>query len=292
MAVQTATTGQLENASREMIVAARFSEEHSTPAVSLVEQFRLAEGHDTLVVPKVGRMTMGTLVDGQEITDEQSIGMTTVNTSPSEVGGKVILTDKLLRQNTSDIWRVVGQQLGDASARIKDNDVTALYASLNGGTVLGAAADILSAAKVSRIIAVAKANRYGRRLRGVLHPNQMYRATADLATVGSGATTTRPIPQGISERQLGDFFRFTIGGVPWFEDGNITRDSSGDSVGAIFNSDALGFLTSVAMKRERERRATLRGWVLVVSSDYSAFEIDDTKGAGLRYDSADPSTTT
>jgi len=292
MAVQTSTSGQLENASMEMIATARYTEEHSAPIINLIERFTLGQGHDTVVVPKVGQMTMSALNEGQDIVDEQAIGMTTVSVTPSEVGAKVIVTDKLLRQSTQEVWRMVGRQLGDGMGRKKDIDAAALFTSLNDGTNLGAAGDIFNASKASRVIAVAKANKYGQNLRAVMHPNQIYRAAASLSTVGSAAAVTYPIPQGISERQLGDFFRFTLSGVPWFEDGNITRDTSDDAIGAIFNKDALGLLVSLEMTRERQRDASLRAWELVVVSDYAAFEIDDTKGAGLLYDAADPSTTT
>ena len=50
---QTSTTGSLENASREMIVSARFTEEHNAPCMELVEKFTLQSGNDTLIVPKV-----------------------------------------------------------------------------------------------------------------------------------------------------------------------------------------------------------------------------------------------
>ena len=50
---QTSTTGSLENASREMITSARYTEEHNAPCMELVEKFSLQKGSDTLIVPKV-----------------------------------------------------------------------------------------------------------------------------------------------------------------------------------------------------------------------------------------------
>ena len=41
---QTSTTGSLENASREMITSARYTEEHNAPCMELVEKFTLQKG--------------------------------------------------------------------------------------------------------------------------------------------------------------------------------------------------------------------------------------------------------
>ena len=68
---QTSTTGSLENASREMITTARYTEEHNAPCMELIEKFTLQKGSDTLIVPKVGQMTVGALVEGQDLVDEE-----------------------------------------------------------------------------------------------------------------------------------------------------------------------------------------------------------------------------
>ena len=100
---QTSTTGSLENASREMITTARYTEEHNAPCMELIEKFQLQKGSDTLIVPKVGQMTVGALVEGQDLVDEEEIGMSTVSVQASEVGAKIIITDKLLRENSQQI---------------------------------------------------------------------------------------------------------------------------------------------------------------------------------------------
>ena len=88
---QTATTGNLENAQKIIISAARYTEEHNAPAMALIESFSLPKGAKQVTVPKVGQMSMSDLVDGQDIVDEEEIGMTTVDLTASEVGAKVII---------------------------------------------------------------------------------------------------------------------------------------------------------------------------------------------------------
>lgn len=287
MAVQTSTTGQLENAAKEMIATARFSAEHSTPSMELIEHFKLATGHDTLVVPKVGRITLDTLAEGQDIVTEKDIGMTTISVSPGEVGGKVIITDKLLRQNSQDIWRIIGRQLGDGQSRRYEEDIVALFPALNGGTEFGTAGSAFSAQNAGRAISIAKTNRMGNNLRVVHHPNAIFRLGTDLRVIGSG--TIAAIPKGFSEDRLANYWTgIKIGGVPFFETGIITRDANDDAEGAIFDKGALGILTQLEPTRERQRDASLRAWELVIVSDFVAFEIDDTMGRGLLFDAVDP----
>ncbi len=86
---QTATTGNLESASKIIIGTARYTEEHNAPALALIEPFTLPKGAKQVTVPKVGQMTMSDLVDGQDMIDEEEIGMTTVDLTASEVGARL-----------------------------------------------------------------------------------------------------------------------------------------------------------------------------------------------------------
>ena len=285
---QTSTTGSLENASREMIAAARFTEEHNAPCMELIEKFNLEKGSDTLIVPKVAQMSIGALQEGQDMIDEEEIGMSTISVTTSEIGAKIIITDRLLRQNSQDIWRLVGRQMGDAMARKKDEDVISLFSALNSGTSFGSSGTTLKLANVSSCIGIAKADKYGSDLRIVHHPSAILTLISEMT--GGCQATPRPIPAGLSADRLDQFWTgLRVGGVPIFEDGNIDKGAA--SVGAIFDKGALGILQSVSMNQERERDASLRATELVVTADYGAFEIDDSRGAPMTYTSADPSTT-
>ncbi|MDP6496031.1 MAG: hypothetical protein QGI09_11615 [Dehalococcoidia bacterium] len=287
---QTATTGNLENAQKVIIAAALFTEEHNAPALALIESFSLGKGEKQVTVPKVGQMSMSDLQDGQDIVDEEDIGMTTVDLTASEVGAKVILTDKLVRQSAPNVMSIVGRQLGDGMARKKDTDVQALYTNLNGGTNLGLASKELSAVNLTGCIAYAKSNKFGNKLYVVHHPNAIAEFVKSAAVTPS---VNYPVPRGWSEDLLKDFFvgLRPLNGVPVFEAGNIPEDSSGDGIGVIADQGALATLTSVKMRTERERDASLRGTEVVITADYGVFELDDSRGAGLLYNITAPDTT-
>ena len=285
---QTATTGNLEKAQKTIIATSRYTEEHNAPAMALIESFDLPKGAKQVTVPKVGQMSMSDLQDGIDIVDEEEIGMTTVDLTASEVGAKVILTDKLVRQAADNVMSIVGRQLGDGMARKKDTDVHALYSGLNGGTTLGAAGATMSLANVAGSIAYTKANKFGSQTYILQHPNAVF----DIANTAVTASSTYPVPAGWSEDLLGNFFSGLrpLNGVPIFEDGNLSVDASDDAVGVIADKSALAVLKSVDTRTERQRDASLRATELVMTADYGVFELDDSRGAPLTFDAAAPST--
>ena len=283
---QTATTGNLENAQRIIISTARYTEEHNAPAMNLIEQFSLPKGSKQVTVPKVGQMDMSDLVDGQDIIDEEDIGMTTVDLTAAEVGAKIVITDKLARQSAQNVFSIIGRQLGDGMARKKDKDVLALYSGFS--TDIGAAGRSMSLANVSATVAYAKGNKFGSEVYIVQHPFAVW----DIANTAVTASTTYPVPAGWSQDLLGNFFSGLrpINGVPIFEDGNITIDSRDDAVGVCADKSALAVLKSVDTRTERQRDASLRATEVVITADYGVFELDDSKGVALTLDAGTPAT--
>ena len=281
---QTSTTGNLENAQKIIISAARYTEEHNAPALALIESFSLGKGEKQVTVPKVGQMTMSDLQDGIDIIDEEDIGMTTVDLTASEVGAKVIITDKLLRQSAVNVMSIIGRQLGDGMARKKDTDVLDLYTNLNGGTKLGAATKFMKASNVQAVIAYAKANKFGNQLYILHHPNAVAYLAKESATVAS--STSAELSNGWSADRLKSFWSGLrpMNNVSIFEDGNISEDSDGDGIGVIADKTAMCVLNSVSTKTERQRAASLRATEIVMTADYGVFELDDSRGAGITFD--------
>lgn len=299
--VQTATTGNLANAQRTIIEQARQTQEYNAPSWQLIEKIALPRGASTVTVPKVGQFTISDLVDGQDMTDEQSIGMTTVDLTATERGAKIIVTDKLVRQNgTTSIFSIVGRQFGNAAARKQDRDVQALYSGLNGGTAYGQASAAFDLSAFSATIAKSKGG--GRTSSGELqgepfmpdyalhHPHATYQVVRSATAIGSG--TAMRVNDRREERFLNAFYtRISFNGVDLYESGNLDIDSSGDATGVIAQRDALVGLTSVNWRTERERDASRRAWELNHVADYGVFELDDAHGAPLLYDATAPSDT-
>ena len=289
---QTATTGNLENAQKIIIAASRYTEEHNAPALALIEQFSLPKGAKQVTVPKVSQMSVSDLVDGQDIIDEEDIGLSTVDLTASEVGAKVILTDKLVRQASDNVFSMIGRQLGDGMARKKDTDVIALWPSLNGGTVLGADGREMSTANTHAIISNAKANKFGNQLYIIHHPNAVATLSKQSATTADTAAAGG-LTNGWSVDLLKNFYSGLrpINNVSIFEDGNIAKVASVDSgYGVIADKTAMAALTSVDTRTERQRDASLRATEVVMTADYGVFELDDSRGAAVQFEIGDLST--
>jgi hypothetical protein len=216
--------------------------------------------------------------------------MSTVDLTASEVGAKVILTDKLVRQASDNVFSMIGRQLGDGMARKKDGDVLALYTNLNGGNKLGATTKELTADNITACIATAKAEKFGTQLYILHHPNAVAALAASAAATASA--TSSEISSGWSADLLKNFYSGLrpINGVSIFEDGNISEDSSGDGIGVIADKTAMAALTSVDTRTERQRDASLRATEVVMTADYGVFELDDSRGAGLTYKISDLAT--
>jgi len=287
MPIQIASEAGLAEAQRIVIAEVMYTAEHSAPCINLVRKFRLNQDEKQITVPKVGQMAAANLADGQDITNSATIGMTSTDLTTGEVGLKCILTDKLLRQEQPDLFRVIGRQMGDAMARKKDTDIIALFSALNGGTTLGSANCTWTMAKLGAMIAYLKNKKAPFPIAVVQHPYAVYDLIAAMTLTPSA---TYPMPHGFSEDLLKDFWKLTVNRVPVFEDGNITPDSSDDAVGAIFSEEALCIVESLAPRTERERDASLRAWEVVVVGDYGCFELDDSYGAAVTIDAAAPAT--
>ena len=288
MAVQTSTSGNLQNMSRIMLAQARYTEEHNAPLVGLIEKFNLGKGEYKLEIPKVAQMDAEDLAEGQDMIDSEDIDVSTVTATTAEVGLKVIITDTLLRQNNEDVYKIIGRQMGDAMARKKDTDIIALFPSLNGGAPLGADGADLTLAFASALIANAKSGKFGSDLFAVHHPNAIWK----LATSVGNTLATYPLPDAFNKPAVKDYYSgIKLSGVPFFEDGNIAKIGTTDSgYGVIADKTAMGHLSASGRTEERERDASLRAYEVVVTEDYAVFEVDDSKGAAIRQEILDPAT--
>jgi len=283
---QTSTSGNLQNMSRIMLAAARYTEEHNAPMVGLVEKFNLGKGEFQLTIPKVGQMDAEDLVEGVDMVDSEDIDVSTVTATTAEVGLKVIITDTLVQQNNEDVFRIIGRQMGDAMARKKDTDIIALFSGFS--TALGADDRSLLLSNASALIANAKANKFGNDLFVVHHPNAIWK----LASSIGNTLATYPLPDAFNNPAVSDYYTgVKIAGVPFFEDGNIAKIGTDDSgYGFIGDRTAMGHLAARERREERDRDISLRAFEVVITEDYAVFEVDDSKGASARYEIGDPVT--
>jgi len=283
---QTATTGNLEAAQNIIVAKCRYTAEFNSPCVNLIEKFTLGKGAKSITVPKVGQMTVSALTDGIDIVAEQDIGLEYTELTTSEVGGRIVLTDKLMRQFNEDVFKIVGKQLGDAMARKRDTDVIALFSGLNGGTAYGADDKYMSMVNASACVANLKGgNKAPDPIVAVHHPHALSYLVRSAGAIGS--TYYMGILGDYTAELLRNYWKINLDGCNFFQDGNIAAIAGSDSgYGAIFSKGAMAFVESKAPNVERERDASLRAWEVVIVADYGCFELDDNYGAAMRYEVA------
>lgn len=289
MPIQSATTGNLENAQNIILAKARYTQEHNAPVINLFEKFTLSKGAKQITVPKVGQVTFANLTDGVDMTDTADIGMTTVDLTTAEVGCKFILTDKLVRQANDSAFAMVGKQLGDGLARKKNRDGIALFSALNGGTALGADNIDLEIINLGACIAFARANKFPNPVHLVHHPNAVYMCMTSMAIMPE--TAGDPLAGADSERSalLKNFYKMRFDDVGIFQTGDIDKVAGQDSgYGAIFSENACAYVESVGFQRKEQEDISLRATEIVVVADYGVFELDDAYGAPLLYEIGNP----
>ncbi len=297
MAIQTATTGNLENAQNIILAESRYTAEHNAPCAQLIEHFNLSKGAKQMTVPKVGQMTAVALTDGVDLVSSSDIGMTTIDLTTGEVGLKVILTDKLVRQENEDVFRMVGRQMGNAMARKKNRDIIALFTALNGGTTLGVDNASLTVSMATAVVAYATANKFPNPVYVVHHPNCLAFLSRSIMAIGAGSGVVHTqyysgIMGSVSEELLRNYWAININGVNFYQTGDIDKYSTEDSgYGAIFSKSAMCILESLAPTTARERDESLRATEVILVSDYGVFELDDTYGAPMLYEIGAISTT-
>ena len=278
---QTSTTGNLQSMSRIMLTKARYTEEHSMPVVQLIDRINLSNGHYQVDIPKVAQMTASDLTDGVDFIDSEEISPSIVSATAAEVGIKVIVTDRLLRQNNESVFSIIGRQMGDAMARKKDTDAIALFSGFS--TSYGADNALFNIANISGVIGNAKKEKIGTDFI-VHHPLAVWKMTSTV----NNLLGTYTLPDAFNKPPVKEFWSgIKLSQVPIFEDGNIEKNSNDSGYGVIASRDAMGYLVASGKSERRQRDESLRATEVVIVEEYGMFEADDSRGAALLYDFPD-----
>ena len=291
MAITTATTGNLADAQRILVGEGRYTAEHAAPMKQLVSLFRLKKGEKQLSLPQFGQITANALTDAVDMVSDTVLPTeTTVTITTSEVGAKIILTDKLVRQMNEDVFRVAGKLLGNAMGRKLDKDLLALLDGFSNA--LGSAGTAITVGHITAALAQLKGglgtgdtDPAPDPIYAVIHPHQARVLMAALTPTG-----TYPFPEGPSADILRKYFTAQLQGwgIPIFGDGNLTPDSSDDVKGGVFSKEALYLCWQDEWDVEQERDASLRATELVIVGDYGVGELRNAYGIEMLFDAAAP----
>jgi N4-gp56 family major capsid protein len=283
MASDFATDPTTTSTYDDVSYAAIITDEVKDALMAVVVTPALLDFHDlagqasnSVKVPKADKFTAASVAEGTELTNT-ALTTASVTGTAAEIGIMATITDVL---EVSDIPAAHGarlRQLGRAIGDKLDVDICALLGGFS--TAVGATTvDITLSNLLDAIynLEVNDAAGLGS-IVAVLHPRQV----ADLRTeleADSASIYTNTSPNSLSKSMAGYFGSWF--GIDIFQSTNVpTANAAADRAGGIFVRDyALGLVQKWAARVEAMRWPPIRGWVLVATSMYGVFEIEDLAG--------------
>lgn len=308
------------NVLKLLIAAARMTPQLDGNLTTLVTKDTLPSGQGTTWnSPKFGTYTAYSLSQGVDMAQQQDLTVTNIVITPAEVGVQAVYTWKSLAQWSENVLARGGQIMRRAMDRKKDIDISSLFSGLDRSA--GAAGQILTVghltASVSRL--TGGTNTGGTAIssgsginvveegpfHGVFRPESLHslgrslmggpgfaQSTPTQTAVGaigdSGSVANEVTRGGVQTLYMGN-----IGGVNLYRCANLAKDTSDDTVGAVFVEGAMVF---VSMEYQGtgddmiEDDKSLRASELNYVEDYGFGELDGNQGVGVTVD-ATPLTT-
>ena len=295
MAVTTDTV--MNDTVPTVLSRARFTEQFIAEMSALVWKIR-KELHDgkTVNIPTFGTVTARNLTEGIDNVVSETMSDTSVTITPGEVGCKLIVTDKLVRDNNEDIKGAAGRILGEAMEVKRDKDLLDQFNS--AGTSLGSGAatlgEIAAAHAILRGVAVASGGPAKGSLVCIQHPY----VTLDLIDVltpllPGSAATTQAYSGAVADEVLRNYAVGRLFGMPWIEDGNIEIGlrAALTAQGGVFNTgEGSGIVLATANEWsvEPERDASLRATELNITGEYGVGVYEADWIVGLNHDATVP----
>lgn len=276
------TTAELGDTIPTVIEAARFTAQFKAIMANLVWKITKQRGDGlTTNVPFWGEVIAVGLTEGVDMTAASSMEDTNVRITPAEVGVKIILTDKLVRDNMNDVKAAAGRILGDAMEKKRDQD---LLGQLDDATIsLGSNSTALTMGAIAAARALITGNATSVGGPGpspyacVHHPFTLL-DLVDIVTPLvpiAGSASAAGAWSGGAEDVLRNYSIGRLFGMPIIEDGNLDIATSTAGKGAVFSAGTGGALilaTALEWSVEPERDASLRGWELNIVGEYGVGE--------------------
>ena len=265
---------------------ARHTEQFMAEMSALVWNIRkkLHDGKN-VNAPYFGTIVARALTEGVDNTASETMSDTLVTITPGEVGCKLILSDKLVRDNNEDIKAAAGRILGNAMEVKRDQD---LLGQLDDGTNSLGGGSTATLGQIAAGRAILKGNPVASggpapgQLVIVHHPYvslDLVDVFTPLVPVQSSGTTgyTIQAPGGaMMDDVVRNYAAGRLFGMPWIEDGNIDITTVANSAkGGIFAAGEGGSIilaTAAEWEVEPERDASLRATELNVVGEYGVGE--------------------
>jgi len=283
------STSNLTNGQRIVIASAKEAFEPAAPDPDLIESERIPTGSKQWDISTYARLTDAqALTEGVDLSSVQQLATNTLQLTPAEHGILVTLSNRLIRrQGDSSVVTVAGRQIGSSLRRRMAKDVISLYDGFSK-SIVGATngMDITHFRGAAAYLLTDNNSSFGPApmpLQAALHIEQISDIIADLSDTAPRGTTT-----GITEELINRWWRGSdrLYGIPIFHSGNISRDSSDDSKGAIFSSGSLYMVVANDSDVTEEDDNSLRAREYGIFQEWAEGERADPHGVEVYSDTA------
>jgi hypothetical protein len=283
------STSNLSSGQKTFIASAREAFEPAAPDPDLVESQRIAAGFKQWDVLTMARLSSASaLTEGVDLTSAQQLVANSLSITPSEHGIIATLSKRLIRrQGDQNVVSTAGRLCANSLRRRQALDVIALYDGFSKSVVgAGNALDITSFRGSVAYLLTDNSSSYGPApvpLHAALHIEQISDVILDITDTAPRGTTT-----GMTDDMLQRWWKGSdrLYGVQVFHSGNITRDSSDDSKGALFAKEALVMVMATDAEVTEEDDNSLRAIEYGCFQEWGEGERADAHGVEVYSDAA------
>jgi len=272
-----------------MYNAARIAYEPAAPNPDLVESHRMPQGHKQWDILTYERLAdADALTEGVDVSAMQQLVAASLTVTPTEHGIFANISKRLRRrQGDTNVMSTTGMLLANSLRRLQDKDIITLYASFTKSTPgASLAIDVTHFRGAVAYLLTDNDTSYGPAplpVHASLHIEQISDIIVDISDPGAVVSSRF----GLSAELLQRWWRGSdrLYGVMVFHGGNIARDASGDSKGAIFAREALALVIAETPDAVEERDISLRATEVGITQEWSEAERADPHGVTVYSDS-------
>jgi len=285
------STSNLSSGQKIVVARAKVAFEPAAPDPDLVENHRIPQGHKQWDILTYARLSQASaLTEGVDLAQTQQLAAASLSIIPTEHGVIATLSKRLIRrQGDTNVMSTTGTLIANSLRRRQANDVIALYDGFSKTTVgANTQLDITHFRGSVAYLLTDNDSSYGPApmpLHAALHIEQISDIILDVSDPGTAAGGR---PAGFGDDLLSRWWRGNdrLYGIPIFHSGLISRDSDGDSKGAIFAKEALVLVMANNADVTEETDESLRAVEIGIFQEWSEGERADPHGVEVYSDTA------
>lgn len=289
--LSVSSTSNLSSGQKIVVANAKVAYEPAAPDPDLVENHRIPQGHKQWDILTYARLDQASaLTEGVDLAQTQQLKADSLSITPTEHGVIATLSKRLIRrQGDKSVMSTTGTLIANSLRRRQANDVIALYDGFSKTTVgANTQLDITHFRGSVAYLLTDNDSSYGPApmpLHAALHIEQISDIILDVSDPGTAAGGR---PAGFGDELLSRWWRGNdrLYGIPIFHSGLISRDSDGDSKGAIFAKEALVLVMANTADVTEETDESLRAVEIGIFQEWSEGERADPHGVEVYSDTS------